>query len=131
MNCFLFAKNRSLLAQLTQPMTCFTRAKTTLQEHNLQLPHKMAMDDSMAFMGQMECGHLSIQQQLQNQASITIQKNRAILKSVLKAIIFCGKQNISLRGSCEAILLVPLSLLSTQVVFKHFFNFELSWETKY
>ena len=30
-------------------------------------------------------------------------KNRAILKSVLKAIIFCGKQNISLRGSCEAI----------------------------
>ena len=36
--------------------------------------HKMEMDDSMAFMGQMECGHLSIQQQLQNQASITIQK---------------------------------------------------------
>ena len=30
-------------------------------------------------------------------------KNRAILKSILKAIIFCGKQNISLRGSCEAI----------------------------
>ena len=30
-------------------------------------------------------------------------KNRAILKSVLKAIIFCGKKNISLRGSCEAI----------------------------
>ena len=45
---------------------------------------------------------LSIQQQLQNQASITIQKNRAILKSVLKAIVVCGKQNISLRGSCEA-----------------------------
>ena len=56
----------------------------------------------MAFMGQMEYGHLSIQQQLQNQVSITIQKNRAILKSLLKAIIVCGKQNISLRGSCEA-----------------------------
>ena len=52
----------------------------------------------------MECGYLSIQQQLQNQASITIPpKNRAILKSALKAIIFCGKQNISLRGSCAAI----------------------------
>ena len=57
----------------------------------------------MVFMDQMECGHLSIQQQLQNQASITIQKNRAILKPVLKAIILCGKQNISLRGSCAAI----------------------------
>ena len=63
----------------------------------------MAMDVSMAFIGQMECGHLSIQQQLQNKSSITSRKNRAILKSVLKAIIFCGKQNISLRGSCEAI----------------------------
>ena len=63
----------------------------------------MAMNDSMAFMGQIECGHLSIQQHLQNQASITIQKNRAILKSVLNAIIFGSKQNISLGGSCEAI----------------------------
>ena len=43
----------------------------------------MAMDDSMVIMGQMECGRLSIQQQLQNHASITIQKSRAILKSVL------------------------------------------------
>ena len=56
----------------------------------------MAMDDSVTFLGQMECGHLSIQQQLQNKASITIQKNLAILKSG-------GKQNIVLRGSCEAI----------------------------
>ena len=67
----------------------------------------------MAIMGQMECGHLSIQQQLQNQASITIQKNRAILKSY-----FCGKQNISLRGSCEAISPVSSSQFAiTQVVF--------------
>ena len=88
-NCFLFAKNRSLLAHLfTQPITCFTQTKTTLQEHNLQLTHKMAMDDSMALMGQMECGHLSIQQQLQNIASITKKKKSSILKSVLKAINF-------------------------------------------
>ena len=57
----------------------------------------MAMDGSMASMGQMERGHLSIQQQLQNQASITIQKNRAILKSVLRAIRFCGLCYISYR----------------------------------
>ena len=36
-------------------------------------------------------------------------KNRAILKSVLKAIIFSGTQNIGLRGSCEAISLVSSS----------------------
>ena len=72
----------------------------------------MAMYDSMAFVGQMKCSHLSIHQPLQNQASIIIQKNRAILKSVLKAIIFWGKQNISLRDSCEAISPVSSSQFS-------------------
>ena len=105
----LSCQNHSLLAQLfTQPKTCFIQAKTTLQEHKLQITHKMAMDDSMASMGQKECGHLSIQQ-LKKQASITIQKNRAILKYVLKAIIFCGKQKIYHRGSCEAISPVSFS----------------------
>ena len=28
-------------------------------------------------------------------------RNRAIFKSILKAIVFCGRQNISLRGHCE------------------------------
>ena len=61
---------------------------TAYDMHQQFLPHthtQMAMDDSMAFMGQMECGHLSIQQQLQNQISSPIQKIKAILKSVLKA----------------------------------------------
>lgn len=76
-------------------MTCFTRAKASLQEHESQFTHKKAMEDSMVFMGQMESGHLSLQQQLQNQASATVQKtNKAILKSILKAIIFCGKQRL-------------------------------------
>ena len=62
----------------------------------------------MAFMGQMECGHLSIQQ-LKKQASITIPQNRAILKYVLKAIIFCGKWNMYHRGSYDAISPVSFS----------------------
>ena len=56
------------------------------------------MEDAAAFLGHMERGHLSICQHLQSQATETFQKNRLILKSILKAIIFCGRQNIALRG---------------------------------
>ena len=59
------------------------------------------MEDAVVFVGQMESGHLSIDQQLQFQASETHTKNRMILKSILKAIIFCGRQNIALQGHRE------------------------------
>ena len=49
------------LGQLVNvPMTNFTRAKQTLQEHNVQTTHQQAMEDAAAFMGQMESGHLPI-----------------------------------------------------------------------
>ena len=82
-------------------MTNFTRAKQTLQEHDLQASHRQAMEDSATFMGQMESGHLSVDQQLTCQASEIVKQNRLILKSILRAIIFCGKQNIALRGYRE------------------------------
>ena len=59
------------------------------------------MEDAAAFLRRMKRGHLSICQHLQSQATETFQKNRLILKSILKAIIFCGRQNIALRGHRE------------------------------
>ena len=100
--CFLFAKNCSSLGQLVNtPMNNFTRAKKTLQDHSTQKIHRIAMEDATAFLGQMESGHLSINQQLQSQAAETFMKNRLILKSILKGIIFCGRQNIALQGHRE------------------------------
>ena len=116
MKCVLFAKGRSSLGQLvTTPMTCFTCAKQTLQEHYVQTTHKLAMEDSAAYIGQMEDGHSSVEQQLQTQAFDVIQRNRAILRSILKAVIFCGRQNIALRGHHE-------SKLATDEESKHVCN---------
>ncbi len=48
-NSVLFANVRLSLGQLvTTPMTCFTRAKQTLQDQNVQATHKVAMEDSAA-----------------------------------------------------------------------------------
>ena len=116
MNCVLFAKGRLSLGQLvTTPMTCFTREKQTLQDHNVQATHRVAMGDSAAYIGQMEDGHKSVEQQLQTQAFDVIQRNRAILENILKAVIFCGRQNIALRGHCE-------SKLATDEESKHVCN---------
>ena len=73
------------------------------------------MEDSAAYIGQMEDGHSSVEQQLQTQAFDVIQRNRAILRSILKAVIFCGRQNIALRGHCE-------SKLATDEKSKHVCN---------
>lgn len=102
--CILFAKNFLSLGQLvTSPMVNFTRAKVTLSEHDKQSSHRMACQDAMEFLSQMENGKPSVRQLLENELGTSIAKNRAILKSILKVIIFCGKQNISLRGHCEQI----------------------------
>ena len=90
------------LGQLvTSPMTNFTRAKVTLQEHDKQVSHKMASEDTVAFISRMDRGGPSVGQLLQNEASASILKNRCKLKSILKSIVFCGKQVIALRGHRE------------------------------
>ena len=76
--------------------------KQTLQEHNVQAIHRVAMEDSAAYISQMEDRRSSAEQQLQTQAFDVIQKNRAILRSILTAVIFCGRQNIALRGHRES-----------------------------
>ena len=79
-------------------MVNLTRAKQTLRKHSAQVHHKSAVKDMAVFLGQMESGHLSVDQRLQSHAANTIQKNRQILRSIIKCIIFCGRQNIPLRG---------------------------------
>ena len=80
-NCVLFAKGRLSLGQLvTTPMTCFTRAKQTLQEHNVQATHRVALEDSAAYIGQMEDGHSSVEQQLQTQAFDVISEKQSLFE---------------------------------------------------
>jgi hypothetical protein len=60
------------------------------------------MQDSIEFTTRMEKGHLSVAHMLQENASRHVSKNRQILKAILKIIVFCGRQNIALRGHNES-----------------------------
>ena len=82
-------------------MTNFTRAKVTLEEHNKQSCHKIASLDVIEFVTRMEKGSLNVYQYMQNEASELVKQNRLKLLSILKTVVFCGKQMISLRGHRE------------------------------
>ena len=61
----------------------------------------MASMDVVDFTNRMEKGNLSVYQLMQDKASALVQSNRLKIKSILKAIVFCGKQMIPLRGHRE------------------------------
>ena len=61
----------------------------------------MASMDAIDFINRMEKGNLSVHQLMQEQASTLVQTNRLKLESILKTIVFCGRQMIPLRGHRE------------------------------
>ena len=60
--------------------------------------HRHAMEDALHFKMMMEGKAEPIDRQLDRQLSERVIENRCKLSSIVKTIIFCGQQNISLRG---------------------------------
>ena len=92
-------------------MTNFTRAKVTLKEHYKQSSHRSASMAVVDFLNHMEKGAISVAQQIQSQGSALVQQNQRKILSILKTIVFCDKQNISLGGHREQ----PLSALDVHI----------------
>ena len=86
---------------MSRPLTNFRKATEILKDHQIfegkdgngKTSHRHAMADSMTHMeGTARPINISLDRAMAQQ----IQENRIKLKSILKAIIFCGRQNISL-----------------------------------
>ena len=60
--------------------------------------HNYAVNAMADFLRVMRGEAVPIDQQLNNLVQQQIARNRQILKSLFKTIIFCGKNNILLRG---------------------------------
>lgn len=101
--CVLFAKHSSDFGQLvTSPLTSFTSASNRLKEHEKKKYHNSALADADTFLRVYCQQQASVQQQMLSSHQKQIQANRKIIESLVKIIIFCGKQNIALRGHrCE------------------------------
>ncbi|XP_014352110.1 52 kDa repressor of the inhibitor of the protein kinase-like isoform X2 [Latimeria chalumnae] len=102
--CVLFAKAAGKIYHKLDklyrtPLTYWTSACYKMKEHDLSPTHKAAVITGKAFREAMEQGqhHISAQQDITNGRHMM--GNREKLTSILKSIIFCGKQILPLCGN--------------------------------
>ncbi len=106
-HCALFGKGQSgqsLGNLVSRPLTNLRKATEILRDHFFgkdgtgRLSHTHAVADAMTFVQHMEQRVQPIDMLLSTAAAKQIAENRLKLKSILKTVILCGRQNLSLRG---------------------------------
>ena len=99
MPCVFFCKDPESLGKLVNsPLDKFKDALSTLRQHSKKSYHVHAVSDMVMFMQIMNNERQPIDHQLVSALAQQVQTNRQLLTSIIKTIIFCGKQNIALRG---------------------------------
>ena len=100
--CILFApsgyhgSNPGVL--VTRPLTNFKKALEMLHKHTDKEHHKVAIVRAEEFERSMSGQQPVIQQRMSKSLAERILTNRQKLSSIMKTILFCGRQNIALRG---------------------------------
>ena len=104
----MFAKpdtsSQTLSILVSRPLTSVRKASETLQSHffskdgNGRLSHAQVVIDAGYFKQYMEGQSIPIDQHCDDLCSKQIKQNREKLETILKVVIFCGHQNIPLRG---------------------------------
>lgn len=96
--------NYSKLDRLVKsPLTFWTSATNKLHEHDTKSAvHRSATIIANEFLKTMKGQQKSVVEQLDSVLSAQMQRNREKLYSIVKTILFCGRQNIALRGHRES-----------------------------
>ena len=118
--CVFFCKDHEGPRKLVNsPLNKFKDAIETLRQHNKKTYHVHSVSDMLPFMQVMNSEQPPINHQLVFAVAQQVQKNREVLKSIIKTVIVCGKQNIALRGHRDDFKNISNNL-GTMVTFMHF-----------
>ena len=97
--CVFFCKDDEGLGKLVNsPLTRFKDAVEIFRQHSKKAYHVHSVSDMLTFMRIMNNEQTPIDHQLVSAVAQQVQQNRELLKSIISTIIFCGKQNVALRG---------------------------------
>ena len=99
------------LTNYKSPLKNWVSASTKFKEHQLNSEfHKAAVGYAEDFLRVQDGKMPSISQQLSDIYRNTVELNRQKLRSIIKTVVLCGKQNIALRGHCDSleVFLMPL-----------------------
>ena len=104
--CVLFAhlaSNITTDALVKLPMKNWNEATDILKDHQKKEYHITASLRADDFLQTAERPETSITSIIDNKAARHIAKNRKLLRIIISCIVFCGKQNIALRGHNESL----------------------------
>jgi len=102
--CVLFGQDEATRARQTlrtfvsEPLNKFKKGLEYLNEHGSKTYHKENVARLNGFLETRRNVGAAVCNQLDIQRREEIQKNRTYLRPIVKSVIFCGKQNLPLRG---------------------------------
>ena len=101
--CALFCKKRRNKGQfVNRPFTAWWHKRTEkCKEHELTQYHQESLQQAEIFTQAVEHPTSTVSTLLDKKKAANIERNRTILKCVLEAVIYCGRQCIALRGDNE------------------------------
>ena len=96
--CVLFAKKDNLGQFVGTKFNLWSKKSKKFAAHNSKQYHQMALTQMNALKSTVTCPQFSIESRLQHISMRDIAKNRSIINCMTEAVLFCGRQNIALRG---------------------------------
>lgn len=100
--CALFVSNRSNKQSLvTKPFRKWTRYTSVIVEHAEKSYHRDAMIAAQTFRESIENPSTTLTCVFDKEKEKRIEENRQILKAIARAVLYCGRQCIALRGHRE------------------------------
>lgn len=101
--CAIFCTDSSKGYFVNKPFRAWNKKGEKFKEHVNSLYHQKCMELAEDFKCTYEHPQMAITSQIETCKAANIERNRSILKSLARAVLFCGKQCIALRGDAENI----------------------------
>ena len=103
--CFVFPPSFNVAntgTLVSFAMTKFNKANQILKEHSKKKHHNDALLQAENLIKMMRVSEKAIWSVIESSRVAQIEYNRKVLRSIVSSVIFCGKQNIALRGHMES-----------------------------
>jgi hypothetical protein len=98
-SCVLFCQNRAGKGQfVNKPFRSWHKKSEKCKAHETSQYHQDALCSADSFVRRVESPETTTVAMIDKTRMANIERNRAILKSIVEAIVFCGRQCIALRG---------------------------------
>jgi len=99
--CAIFCTDLSKGYFVTTPFRKWNKIGEKANEHESSLYHQKSMELADNFKCTVEHPEMTITSQIDARKAANIERNRSILKSLARAVLYCGRQCIALRGDAE------------------------------